>query len=107
MTHWVLTERVCPNCRYTIHPGWNHEVVPQRGNSHVVCKLIKVELFSKFGRCEVCGAWCSRTVMPGTDETVDEVHHGPYDGNHEARPGPAPLVEILDAYLTNKGVHPE
>lgn len=34
------TVRVCPRCRYTIHPGYWHEEQPQpEGASHVVCKL--------------------------------------------------------------------
>lgn len=38
--HDWMNERPCPDCGYTIHPGWEHGRHPQpQGASHVVCRL--------------------------------------------------------------------
>lgn len=109
--HPLLTLRRCSNCRYAIHPGYDHEIVPQEGKSHAVCKLIKPECLGQFGKCLVCGLWCTRTFRADNNETILTEHHGSgghfIDADHHANPVGAPLTMILDAYLNHKNGPPE
>jgi hypothetical protein len=95
----VLDLRPCPDCKYDIHPGWQHGRMPQpEGGSHVVCVLQRVQALRKWGPCQTCGVDCGEIWVEGIGVVRTE-HYGPVGDDHEAKPGSLPLGEMLTRYL--------
>lgn len=57
------TERECPRCRYTIHPGYFHEEQPQpEGASHVVCTLRRTRAVMRGPMVEVISTYLNENA---------------------------------------------